>query len=322
MVKNVLLTIIIPIYNNENFIIECLNSFINELTDECQVILINDGSTDRSAEIIKLNFSTYLANNSIKLVNIINSGPGAARNYGVSLAQSTYISFVDSDDVLFENYIEVILSILKSKDIDIIQFNFKNFLLIDDIEDLPIVKSHQISGDFNLSQVRNMIFGIGKWFPWTRIFRKEILLKYPFPTGVFYEDTMTIPFIFMENYKIKLINDCLYGYRINALSTTSNHKLIHVETLINFFSYLLTLNESIPINIFKVQLARTLSFFSIEFKNNIFENFEINKYINSLKFKYEVCKYLKTPDRFFLILPREYHLINKWRLQFLRKGRK
>ena len=68
--KNIILTIIIPIYNNEKLIVECLSSFISQLTDECQVILINDGSTDKSVEVININFSTYLANNSLKLFNI------------------------------------------------------------------------------------------------------------------------------------------------------------------------------------------------------------------------------------------------------------
>ncbi|MEG0366796.1 MAG: glycosyltransferase family 2 protein, partial [Coprobacillus sp.] len=93
-------SIIIPCYNGEKTIIRCLESIVNQTSDKYEIIIINDGSTDKSQELI----NNFILNNQtidITLKNIDNNGHGAARNLGVSLAKHDYIWFVDADDFIF-----------------------------------------------------------------------------------------------------------------------------------------------------------------------------------------------------------------------------
>ena len=319
---NIILSLIIPIYNSEKYIVKCLNSVINQLTSECEIIIIDDGSTDNSIKIINDLFNKFIENNLLKLINIENNGPGYARNKGVELSKGIYIGFIDSDDIVYNNYIERILYCIKNTNSDIIQFNYKIFYENYLCKSLKIKFMHNSFGDFELDNVRHEIFGIGKWFPWARTFRREILTKYPFPVGVFYEDTLCIPFIFLNSFRISLLDNCLYGYRINPLSTTSNHKIEHRDTLFIFFNYLIKHQDSISINILKIQTARGLSYFSAEFKDNYFISNEIPFKINLINNKYRLWKYLCFADRLFLINPRIYHLIDRIRLYFIFNYRK
>ena len=103
MENGILVSIIIPVYNAEDFIEECIESVIRQSYETLQIILIDDGSTDRSAELCK----KYLRNDPrIELYQIQNSGVSVARNRGISHAHGKYIFFVDSDDMIIDDYIQ------------------------------------------------------------------------------------------------------------------------------------------------------------------------------------------------------------------------
>ena len=95
--KNITISIIIPIYNVERYLEECLESVVNQSDSFDEVLLINDGSTDNSLLICERYTSLY---NNIKLINKINEGPSIARNIGMQYASGDYIMFLDSDDFL------------------------------------------------------------------------------------------------------------------------------------------------------------------------------------------------------------------------------
>ena len=230
-----LLSLIIPIYKSEKYICECLDSVVREMRENCEVVLVDDGSPDRSVELILEHYRPQIESKQFLLTQIANSGPGAARNVGVNVARGDFIGFLDSDDVLLSGYFDRILPVLESGTSDLIQFNLKRFSNPKSLDQMPVLESHKRIGHFRLTDVRNEIFGIGKWFPVTRVYKRELLTTRPFVEGVFYEDLLTIPFIFMDNYNITLLGDCLYGYRINNSGTTANHTKRHAETLLDFF---------------------------------------------------------------------------------------
>lgn len=111
-----LVSIIIPVYNAEKYLETCLNSVINQTYKNLEILLINDGSTDNSEEICEKFKKT---DSRIKLYYTINSGPGFARNLGLSRAIGDYIMFVDSDDSVDTKIVEILMEELKKNDGDV-----------------------------------------------------------------------------------------------------------------------------------------------------------------------------------------------------------
>lgn len=112
-----LISIIVPVYNAENYIIQCIDSLINQTYNNIEIILIDDGSTDKSAQII----TEYLRQESrIKFFQQSNKGPSAARNFGIQECKGKYLAFLDSDDWLDLNTFEELVSKLSEDDFDVV----------------------------------------------------------------------------------------------------------------------------------------------------------------------------------------------------------
>lgn len=115
-------SIIVPVYNAEKFIDKCVNSLINQTYQNTEIILVNDGSTDSSYKILKKYSKKY---DNIFLYTQKNKGSGETRNRGIKLAKGDYITFVDADDYIENNYIEKLIS--KSKNMDIVICGYKRY---------------------------------------------------------------------------------------------------------------------------------------------------------------------------------------------------
>ena len=118
-------SIIIPMYNSEKYIYRCLNSIMNQTYKNLEIIIINDGSIDNSLKICK---EISKNDDRIKIINKDNGGVSKARNDGIDTANGEYILFVDSDDWLEINTIEILNNILNEKDVDLIIFNINKIL--------------------------------------------------------------------------------------------------------------------------------------------------------------------------------------------------
>ena len=121
------ITVIIPSYNSEENIIECLESIRKQSYFNYEVIIINDGSSDNSPGIIRNYIKT---NQKFKLVSQENKGVSSARNLGLSLATGKYIVFIDSDDWVEDNYLEILYKKIKSSNYDIVFHNTIYFRII------------------------------------------------------------------------------------------------------------------------------------------------------------------------------------------------
>ena len=119
--KNHYISVIIPVYNLENYIENCLNSIVNQTYNELEILCVDDGSSDRSAEIIR---SFCEKDARVKYFYQENDGVSAARNSGLEKAAGEYIMFVDSDDFIEKNMIE---TILKNKENDLTISNYKRY---------------------------------------------------------------------------------------------------------------------------------------------------------------------------------------------------
>lgn len=116
MDNKILLSIIIPVYNVESYLGECLDSILCQTTDECELVLVDDGSTDSSAEICE----RYAFHNSIiKVIHKINGGLSSARNAGLAVAKGEYVSFVDSDDKIHSGSLPILLEWIRTESADL-----------------------------------------------------------------------------------------------------------------------------------------------------------------------------------------------------------
>lgn len=114
------ISIVIPIYNAEEYIEKCLEILTRQITEEDEIILVNDGSTDNSEEICKKYESD---SDNIKCYTLENGGPSRARNYGIEKANGKYLIFLDIDDYIEDNYVERMLENIEKNDMVICGYN-------------------------------------------------------------------------------------------------------------------------------------------------------------------------------------------------------
>lgn len=132
--NEMLLSLIIPVYKVEQYIAECIESVINQVTSDIEVIIVNDGTPDDSMLVIEkiLSKQTAIIRDCFIILHQENQGQSSARNLGLKYAKGEYISFLDSDDVLSENYLSDFKNTIKK--IMLILFNLK----AQDLKKIPI----------------------------------------------------------------------------------------------------------------------------------------------------------------------------------------
>ncbi|MCL1479093.1 MAG: glycosyltransferase [Marinobacter sp.] len=314
--KNPVLSLVVPFFNAAVFFKDCLVSVRDQMTSDCELILVDDGSSDESVSIVKECFAKELQQGKVLLIQIGNSGPGEARNIGVRAARGQYIGFLDSDDILLPGYFDTVLTAIRTSEPQIVQFHLVLFEGSDETKG-EIILSHQSpAGRYTLDEVRYDIFGTGKWFPCTRAYRKKLLLDHPFPSErVFYEDLITLPYLFLELCSIVLLDLPLIAYRSNPAGTTSNHRPEHVATLVNFFKSLSRMRENPATDLLRVQLARSIVFCTLELRLKSIHLADILLQIRNINNKSELIPYLRRVDAVFLRFPRCY-LIAEWARQY------
>lgn len=219
-VKNVInsnrqydLTIIIPCYNVEKYIHRCLESVLNQKTKySFEVICINDGSTDNTKQIL----NEYLKKDKrIKIYNQKNIGISNSRNNGLSLANGEYISFVDSDDFIEENFIEEMMNNTDGKKIDYVKCGYIKYYIYKN-------KKVYIKGKFVDADYKELNFLIPKinGYLWGAVIKKEVFKDIIFPPNYWFEDMITRMLILRKCNTFRYIKECLYDYSIRENSAT------------------------------------------------------------------------------------------------------
>lgn len=216
--KDYKISIIIPIYNVEDYIVACVDSIINQTYQNYELILVDDCSTDDSITILKSNIDLDFDKISILKTNK-NSGLSMARNFGLPYATGDYVWFVDSDDFISSDALEILNQQLSYNDFDIVIFNANLYFNKDLIQKLS---DNLISGIYTGEKI--VIQTLIKSTPiiaWNKLYSRELLTetRFLFPEGLWYEDTLTIK-LFTSAKKIKKIDDTLYYYRQREGSIT------------------------------------------------------------------------------------------------------
>lgn len=212
-----LISIIVPIYNVEEYLKECLDSIQKQTYQNYDCIMINDGSTDSSREIAE----TYLVDSRFRLINQDNQGLSAARNTGLRYLkeESSFVAFVDSDDYLNPLFLEKLAEQI-SEDVDIIEGSIQSFKegiyynLLQIHQDKLVLTTVEEKLEQLVSQGLR-----GSVFP--KLYRKSLLNDNFFPQGFIFEDLAVIPELVTLSKKWVKIQDVLYYYRIRENSITT-----------------------------------------------------------------------------------------------------
>ena len=302
-------SIIIPIYNVEEYLSQCLDSIVNQTYSNLEVILINDGSTDNCLEIC----NKYINKYNWKLINKKNGGLSSARNAGLKEFTGDYVYFIDSDDWIKEDMIEVLVSLLENKKADIVECGiywvYDNEIKIDNSDNDYLMNRKEVISSY-LLQTKKIHSAV-----WNKLYKKEIFNGLFFDEVKLHEDGY---FMYKALYNVKnfyLSSYTGYYYRQNRegsiMSTAIKPKnIIDVTDLMykrNIFFrekeeydlaemsesyyYRTTLTNYITsVNILKDKdLILMLNNILLSSKKNIFSN----KYLKIKKLKFLLFFYFK-----------------------------
>lgn len=193
----IILSIIVPIYKVEEYIVECIESICNQLISGVEIILVNDGTPDTSMALAR----NYIAQkyphfeNQFVFIDQKNQGQSVARNNALKIAKGEYIGFLDSDDYLLPNYFYELMKVINEKNVEIIHFNAKQYTEDQGyIDSMCFVKENKVS--INNELYREKLFLQAYWYPWLRVVRKDVLNKFQFDANVYMEDKLLFPKIY------------------------------------------------------------------------------------------------------------------------------
>lgn len=207
-----MISVIVPVYNVEEYLEECLESIRNQTYQDIEVILVNDGSTDTSKEICE---RFCKVDSRFRLINQENQGQSVARNRGVKESIGEYIMFVDSDDVINTSVLEVLLPYMKT-DVDIVEcrssINKEEFFL-------NRTSTIVFEGNAKKALLNCIAFKEVKFCAFTKLYRREIVEKIPFLEGYIYEDVFTGINYLKQIRKIVVVDYIGYYYRVRPNST-------------------------------------------------------------------------------------------------------
>ncbi len=206
-------SVIVPAYNAEKTIKKCIDSIMNQTFDDYEVIVINDGSTDNTKDLLDM----YKNNPKLRVINKKNGGIGAARNDGIKEAKGDYITFVDSDDYVDKKILESFYNFAIKNSLDVVTSSYKK-VISGKIVDWPSIK-YKIG---NIKTSPKIIFSI-EYAPWAKMFKRDLLINHniKFVENKKYED---IPFVCRALLYSKLtgyLKDAHYYYVVHKKSETT-----------------------------------------------------------------------------------------------------
>lgn len=290
------ISVIIPVYNEEKHLGQCLSSISNQTLKEIEVIIVDDGSNDNSLNIAE----EFQKANSFptRIIRQKNTGVGAARNKGLDLAKGEFIKFVDADDFLYNDTLEKMYNLAKKNDADIIRGNFT--LISDDkvVEDNAnwwsfinqfAIIDPKVNKDFIIIEIP----GVGN-----KLFKKNLFDDFRFPENLKWEDLAVVPVLLAIANKVVYLNESVYNYRIDDNTTAtdfkrSTKKILDIITIVDLFEENMKIkgvNSLYPEQIVGIYILHSLfrveNVMSWENCPMLFKITIINSIINLVELKY------------------------------------
>lgn len=232
MKKDFKVSIIVPVYNVEKYLSDCVDSILNQSYKNIEIILVNDGSTDNSPSICD---EYSRKDDRVKVIHKKNEGVSVARNSGIKAASGEYIAFVDSDDLVDKSIYTNMIETIDNKNTDLVMCSFKRIFNNGDMElsDEPLKEGYYnkdlIFEELILPMVGNSFSNMSSPLImgaiWRCLYKKEIIEKYDitFPKIKIAEDMLFHLYYLAACESVYVTKEPLYYYRYNNLSATKNY---------------------------------------------------------------------------------------------------
>lgn len=211
------LTVMIPVYNVENYLKKCLDSVIYPELGDYEIVLVNDGSTDKSGAICDEYAQRFPA--LIRVITTPNGGLGKARDVGIDAARGEYILFLDSDDYLSPGAVPEMMALLE-KDFDMCFFDIRS--VNESGRVLKYITGCAIEGEFTLESYPELLFEMPS--AWNKIYRRTLFTDNGiyYPGRVWYEDMYVTPLLYTKAKKMLSVHRPWHNYLQRAGSITNN----------------------------------------------------------------------------------------------------
>lgn len=249
-----MVSVVIPVYNIEKWLWQCVESVISQTYADLQIILVDDGSTDSSGKIC----DEYAANDSrIEVIHKENGGLSDARNAGTEMAKGEYIYYLDGDDWLDKDAIKTAVQFSYSHDCDVIQSG--HWYASSDYLGFDKEFLSQSQQPFVLNRVKAMrqliLNNYLKNFAWGKLYRTGIVKKHPFPVGKYFEDSFWQHLIIDESSNVGIIPQPYYFYRQRTESISGGVSLRSFDLIEGLENRLSFISEKYP-SLYKVAARR------------------------------------------------------------------
>ena len=206
-----LISVIVPLYNCEKYIKDCLQSILTNTYKNLEIIVVNDGSTDKSLEEAQ-----KVKDDRVTIITQKNGGLSDARNKGLSLAKGEYINFVDADDVVASDFYEYLVKVLNDFSdadmvvCDLLRFPDRELPIFNDVDSETVVLDSMIQ---KMEHLKNNgdVFDVQM----NKLFKREIFNDIRFPVGLVHEDAYVIFNEMLNCRKLVYLKKKMYGYRTN-----------------------------------------------------------------------------------------------------------
>ncbi len=226
--NNPKISVIIPVYNVEKYLAQCLDSVVNQTFKDIEIICVNDGSTDGSEQILN-----EFANNDtrIHVITQENSGPGTARNKGLLNATGEYIYFIDSDDYLCSTALEDMFEQCVKYNLDVCICRGRNYnVKTGKCSDIPDCINTRLLPDkvfFSNLDISDYIFQFCVGWPWDKLFKRKLLVdnEIVFPNLSNSEDTFFVYKSLISAERISCIDKILITHRIGLSGSVSSSRV-------------------------------------------------------------------------------------------------
>lgn len=255
MKEKPIISVIVPVYNAEQYIGGCIKSILNQTFEKIELILINDGSTDDSLKIIE---EYRQLDERVCAKTVSNGGPARARNIGMELAQGKYVAFVDSDDYIENDMLEILFETIENNESDIVVCNYA---IKDQNGDTcresrhPVAKGKYVGQEIVKSIVYQFYTDNYSTLPslCNKLYKTEMLQKYgaKIPEHLIRAEDYWFNFeAFLHAQSVVFIDDVLYGYRqVNENSIMHRYRKTQLEEWNSNREKLLSYNEKLGFSI-------------------------------------------------------------------------
>lgn len=226
MMENVKISIIVPVYNTEKYLKRCIESIINQTYKNLEVILVDDGSSDKSPLIC----DEYAKKDKrIKVIHKENGGASSSRNIGMDVATGKYITFVDSDDFIKEDFVEYLYNLCIENNCEIVQCSFE-VGSNEKFSDTSKIEKIEVYSNIEALCSRSL-----KVTPWGKLYKTETIKSIKFPLGIINEDDATYYKFIYNSKSVCITNKQLYYYYQSDNSVMRNNSKYKRTDFINIY---------------------------------------------------------------------------------------